>query len=262
MKNNNKRAFTLAEMLITMCIVGVLAVIVLPVLNNVFPNQEKMMFKKAYYLTEKVVSELVNDEDLYPEIDSDDQKPYLGNTVEVTYKGNKYSGDTKFCELFAARVNTASDIDCSSHSFSNNSVASSYTFKTSDGIVWDLPISSFSSETSPAVIQIDVNGDKLPNCTSTTLSVKPGGTLTAQPSVGVGAGAYTGSQQYQQGYQTQSTSTRYNVQGTTSTTGSSSSSTSSCSEPDRFYISVYQDGRILVEGAKEQEYLYDTKVSD
>ena len=158
MKNNNKRAFTLAEMLITMCIVGVLAVIVLPVLNNVFPNQEKMMFKKAYYLTEKVVSELVNDEDLYPEIENDQQKPYLGNTVEVTYKGNKYSGDTKFCELFAARVNTASDIDCSSHSFSNNSVASSYTFKTSDGIVWDLPISSFSSETSPAVIQIDVNG--------------------------------------------------------------------------------------------------------
>ena len=62
---NNKQGFTLGEIAITIAVVGFLAAMFLPMIKNAIPNQEQLMFKKAYYLTERSVSELVNDEDYY-----------------------------------------------------------------------------------------------------------------------------------------------------------------------------------------------------
>lgn len=122
------------------------------------------MFKKAYYLTERSVSELVNDEDYYPEIDDDvDAKQYFGNTVKVVSQGRQYEGTTKFCELFAMRLNKASDVDCKAKTFTNgaNPVG---TLTAADGIVWILPVSNFANETTAEKIYLDVNGNKKPNC--------------------------------------------------------------------------------------------------
>lgn len=234
MQINKKNGFTLAEMLITLGIVAFLAMVLLPILKQLKPNEEMLKFRKAYYLTERIVSELVNDDAFYPETDDPDQKPYLGNTESVTYKGDTYSGDTKFCELFASKINKSSAVDCSSHSFSDRQSPTSYTFKTADGMVWILPITSFSSEEDSATIQVDVNGDKKDNCYAPiAVQVAPGtGSSTGIPVIQPGLGGIF----------------RPNLMNI-------------CKNPDRFRIKIYQDGRVEAGGTKEQEYLNERDVT-
>lgn len=157
-----KKGFTLSEMTIVIGILGVVAIMCLNVLKNVLPNQEQILFKKAYYITERVVSELVNDDELYPEVDAS-SVPYFGNVESINYQGATYEGDSKFCELFAMKLNRMSDIDCSEKDFTDG-VEPDGTVVTNDKIVWLLPISNFNSSTVPQDILMDVNGDKKPNC--------------------------------------------------------------------------------------------------
>ena len=126
---NNKNGFTIAETLVALAIIGVLAGIMLPVLNNSRPNQEMVLLKKAYYLTGQAVSELINDDTLYPETDNN-----LGfaNTEPVEYRGQTYRGNTKFCGLLAAKMNST----CNNGSFT-----------TSDGMNWTVSNGSFSAIT-------------------------------------------------------------------------------------------------------------------
>lgn len=162
-----KNGFTMAEMIITTCIVGIMSMILVPVLQTVFPNQEKMMFKKAYYATDKIVSELKHDDDLYPESDNPDslKRPYFANTEKITYNGKEYSGDTKFCELFLTKLNlNGKGNGCSSgYSFEYHTPATKYTAETVDGVQWIIPVNAFSYGSYDS-IYVDVNGDKGPNC--------------------------------------------------------------------------------------------------
>lgn len=198
-----KKGFTLAEMVVTLGIIGVLAVILMPMLRGVQPNEEMLKFKKAYYIAERVISELVNDEVLYPEPDAAGARQFLGNTEVVNYKGQPYQGITKFCGLFAAKLNRSSEVDCSLKQFVTGT-APSGNVTTSDSMVWILPRTSFLSANNPYTIQVDVNGDKGPNCFY---------------------------------------------------------SARRCARPDRFRIRVFQDGRVMVDGQMEIEYLNRTKIS-
>ena len=66
-----KSGFTMAETIVTLGIVGVLAVISLTAIHNAKPNEEAVLLRKAYYELNRVVKELVNDDDLYPGMDKD-----------------------------------------------------------------------------------------------------------------------------------------------------------------------------------------------
>ena len=95
----NKKAFTLAELMVCLLLISVLATILLPAIIQNKPNKSKVIFRKAYYIIERVVSELINDDDLYP---TNEEENVMGfaNTAEVTYAGKTYSGASKFCNLF------------------------------------------------------------------------------------------------------------------------------------------------------------------
>ncbi len=166
-----KKGFSLGEMIVTIGIVGFLAAVLLPVLKSILPNQEMLMFKKAYYITERAIAELVNDEDLYPESYEPDAKQYLGNVSRQMSKGKAYEGSTKFCELFAAKINRSSEVSCTNKTFTDGQKPEG-TVATTDGTVWILPVSSFDSETEPEDIYIDVNGSKGPNCAYNKTSCK------------------------------------------------------------------------------------------
>ncbi len=155
----NNKAFTLAEVMITMAILGILASILLPAVSKVRPNENKALFKKAYYVAERMVSELVNDETLYPI--GEGTSVGLDNVSEVEYNDELYSGSDKFCKLFAAKVNTINNnISCVAGSRvpTDSNVPS---FVTTDGISWYMPYTDFDSDKS---IIVDVNGDRKPNC--------------------------------------------------------------------------------------------------
>lgn len=215
-----KKGFTLGEMTVTVGVVAFLAMVLLPMLKDIMPNQEQAMFKKAYYITERATAELINDDDLYPEPELD-QEPYFGNTVKVNYKGEDYGADddgsdddkkAKFCGLFTSKLNRSSEIFCSEKDDNGNTLKFTDgtepkgTVTTTDGVVWLLPLDKFEDNDDPREIYIDVNGNKKPNCF-------------------------------------------YDKDN------------SICRKPDRFTIKVYQDGRVMVDGTMEIEYLNKTNIS-
>ena len=63
----NKKAFTLTELLIAVGVVGVLAVILMPVITNMMPDQNAIMAKRAYYTVQNVVSDMINNGECYPD---------------------------------------------------------------------------------------------------------------------------------------------------------------------------------------------------
>ena len=63
----NKKAFTLTELLIALGVVGVLAVILMPVITNMLPDQNAIMAKRAYYTVQNVVSDMINNGECYPD---------------------------------------------------------------------------------------------------------------------------------------------------------------------------------------------------
>ena len=106
-----KKGFTLAEMLISLAIIGVIAALTMPGLLNSKPKKEKAMYMKAYNtLTTQTADILGNPELYYTTYDANGNPNCRGLSctglpVDSNYSDNKYSGTTKFAYLFADRLN-------------------------------------------------------------------------------------------------------------------------------------------------------------
>lgn len=177
------KAFTLAELLICLMVCATLAAIILPAIAYMRPDKKKVLFKKAYYVAERMVYELANDEDFYP---TTGETVGLANLNKATYMGHTYGSSSneskrkgKFCSLFARKVNTTDDLEykdgvltvCGSNKDYSNLGKGTYTtptFTTTDGISWYMPYTDFNKtnydETDGAKIYVDVNGSEGPNC--------------------------------------------------------------------------------------------------
>ena len=166
-----KSAFTLSELMIALTVLGILCAILLPAIVRTMPNQNKVMMKRAYYTTANIVSDMINDANLYPSVDSSgNTKVGFDNLESVTYNGKTYSSYSKFISLFAAHLNIDGEINetCSgSGSGATIPGNSKYCriFTTPDGILWTLKATnSIEMLTRTNTITVDVNGDKKPNC--------------------------------------------------------------------------------------------------
>ena len=165
------RGFTLTELMIALAVIGVLVAVVTPAIMKTRPNKNKMMVKKTFYTTEQIVSSLINDERLYPDMTEACENPEGVEETDnfycawgfdydspVKYEGETYTGDTKFRDLFKSKLNISND-------------TGGNVFKTTDGVEWDLSgtIGAWEArKTSPSTagtgtILIDVNGEDAPN---------------------------------------------------------------------------------------------------
>lgn len=138
-----KKAFTLAEALVTMAIIGIIMALSIPaVIQSV--NDTRPLFKKSYNIVETIVSDLINDTALYPS--GDLSAPATGS----------------FCENFLNKMNTLGGI---STACPNTGGAAATTFNgdgtppvdsedavTSNSMAWyNLhPLSSFDPTADPA----------------------------------------------------------------------------------------------------------------
>lgn len=225
----NKKAFTLAELMVCLLLISVLATILLPAIIQNKPNKNKVLFRKAYYIIERVVSELINDEDIYP---NDEENGLMGfaNYAEVTYAGETVSGASKFCELFYQKLNTTTTTPrCNSNGEIWSAVPSDSdaegSFMTNDGIIWYMPSTNvFASTNYAGVPEGSVDGDGNP------IPASPGGAVEQNIFLDVN-GVMPPNCVYNAG------------------------DPSLCPSPDRFSVLVRFDGKIRVEGEKEQEYL-------
>ena len=156
-----KKAFTLAETLIVLVIIGVIAIIVISAIGNLQPDKEKIMFKKAYSITERAVGELVNDETIYPY-----NPNRIGfrntDTADVEGTSESYGGAEKFCQFFGRKLNTFAPPQ-----FDGVNLC---TFQTTDGMDWSV-MSDFQDTTERVVVFVDVNGNDIdPNLPTYSLS--------------------------------------------------------------------------------------------
>jgi len=213
-----KYGYTLAEVLIVLALLGIIASILLPAVAGVRPNRDKSMFRKAYHVAERIVYELVNDDDLYSTAEG--TKLGLDNTNSVSYNGETFGSNDittdaakqKFCLLFSKKVNIVENTARCTGKTPKGIVAATKgqydvtetSFITTDGVAWYLPVTNFeSTDGKPVTVSmyVDVNGEKEPNCT-------------------------------------------YN-----------DSDTKSCRKPDIYKIFLQSDGKMYVNGTKEKEYL-------
>lgn len=65
---SRKSGFTLAELMIVLTILGVVAAILTPLIFNAAPDENKLKFKKAYYTLQRTTDAVLNS-DTYPEGD-------------------------------------------------------------------------------------------------------------------------------------------------------------------------------------------------
>lgn len=175
------KGFTLTELMVAMGVIGILVAVVTPAIMKTRPNKNKMMIKKSFYTAEQIVSTLINDEGLYPDMKEicdrgvvegeDPTKVYCAFGFDydnsVRYEGETYAGNTKFADLFASRLNVKTEDE------------TNHIYYTTDGIKWDLSQTvgawtkgqdtpgKFGDQTNAAgvgKITVDVNGDEAPNC--------------------------------------------------------------------------------------------------
>lgn len=224
-----KRGFSLAETLIAIMVVGILAAILVPILETYKPNKNKAMVKKAYQEISRITYELVNDTNFYPDGDGVDG---FDNVGTVKYNNVTYGDDSsqtsdaakcKFANLFASKLNTISDTVNCSDNFTGTVYDFDYstaTITTTDGIAWYLPKTNFTgtgidsnNASSPKLLAVDVNPDKecADNKCNDSLSF-----------------------------------TNFNTQ--------------SCVNVKRFYFAIYPKGDILILGRCAEEYLKDSNL--
>ena len=145
-----KKGYTLAEVLITLAVIGLIAGVLFPVVTKKTPNKEMLSFKKAYSVVERVTNEMINDETLYRSENG------FSDLSLVRFEGQTYSGESKFCGLLAAKMGA----NCNNGSFT-----------TADGMFWLVPNTNFAND---VTIIVDVDGvNKGENFIESQNSIKP-----------------------------------------------------------------------------------------
>ena len=137
-----KKGFTLSEVLVTIAILGIIAVLIVPQLVAKKPNKAKLLFKKGYNVTSNVVSALQSD--IY---EADDNGDVLFS---------KGPSNTYFCEKFAEFVNYVGDVTC------NNST-DSLAFVTSDGLKYSIngALDKFSGEGAEVILNVNPDASQV-----------------------------------------------------------------------------------------------------
>lgn len=132
----NKKGFTIAEIFIALMIVGALTVILFPVIQRSSPDQNKVMFRKAFNTLSQTVSNLSFDDTNYPETPTVATSD-TGQSVPPGFSTQgSYTAGTKFCTLLANELNTIGAVNCN-QSVTCGGVADVWgSFTTADGADW------------------------------------------------------------------------------------------------------------------------------
>lgn len=161
--NKVKKAFTMAEVLITLAILAIIAAFIIPILIETTPNENRILYKKMFHEIATGVQNLINDNSKYAE-------PKAGFLTPMD--------ETKgFCDEFVAMINTVGNVDCTASAAPSNGDKTGYNFITTNGAkLWGFGGTAFASGTGAGctaepkdgdtcyiTVYIDTNGDAGPN---------------------------------------------------------------------------------------------------
>ena len=141
MKTMHKKGYTLAEALIALGVIGVLAALMLPMINKIKPDTTKISYLRVYDAINEAVDIMINNQMVYPLVNDDETREYykylkydnypLYNSVAAknTALGIDFKeGDEKFCQVLASSFGVSDDkMSCSNKDLNGSS--SSFTLK-------------------------------------------------------------------------------------------------------------------------------------
>ena len=166
-----KKAYTLAEVLICVGIVGVLAAILLPLANKYRPDSTKALYVKTFNAVTDTVRSMASNQVLYPINDGSTNYSYLKaplfNTSAVTIAGKSYGGNAaKFCQLFALNFATTGDASCSTSkvTYSDSTTFNSPSFTMANGMQFVIGTELTMPTKYQSDIYFDINGKEGNNC--------------------------------------------------------------------------------------------------
>lgn len=175
-----KQGFTLAEALVTLGVIGVVAALILPAVNSMRPDQNKVLYLKAHDALGYALSNIASNSKLFPahiqqENVSVASYPLLNTEAPIEQRYEDYTGKTKLCSLLALSMNVDSgNIDCSESSYNfsestfDNDFNNNISFVTPNGMQWRVVPQALTIGADRAEyetdIYVDVNGNKEPNC--------------------------------------------------------------------------------------------------
>lgn len=133
----NKKGFSLAEVLIAIAIIGVLAIIVIPLLTKDNPSRNKVIFRKAYNSLAQIILNMINDDVNYPGARFDTSSPPVPrgfNYTDATSNGTT----NKFCYFLSNQLNTVGSVTCplATAPAAAANIATVTMFTMPDGSVW------------------------------------------------------------------------------------------------------------------------------
>lgn len=156
-----RTAFTLAETLITIMIIGILMALMLRTINRVNPDKDKILFLKSYHAAETGITNIINDSTKYnptyiteternsmtaDELNHDFRdKPYPTATVRYTTtsgtQGEKsnLTRQNAICYFLADQFNTIGGVSCDGNGGIqvNGATVAGANFRTSNGVCYD-----------------------------------------------------------------------------------------------------------------------------
>lgn len=155
----SNRAFTLAETLLTLAIIGVVMALMLRALSRVNPDKDKVLFIKAYHAVEAVVADIMNDGTKYDQnyyspqqlnLMTEEEKANLRmdfstkpmNTAKASYTNENgkvqtvcssgcnqtFSQKNALCYFLADSLNTVGNINCDNNKAMNFKISTGVCF--------------------------------------------------------------------------------------------------------------------------------------
>ena len=152
-----KQGFTLAELIITLGIIGVGAALIAPALGNLMPDKNKLTVLNTAKTINEVTEKLLDNSHIYYKTGTCIGLGCQGAPLDEDYAS--YSGKSKFANLLVASLNADGDVTRSDSSIS---------FRAADGAFWTVE----PTDVGGATIVIDVDGAKGKNCLYNSESCK------------------------------------------------------------------------------------------
>ena len=139
-----KKAYTLAEILVAVGIVGVLAAIMIPLISKVRPDTNKIMYLKAYDSLVELTMDLANNVQIYRSSRDINnvtynlaKYPFLDYSLPRSQQFNDaalYSNEYKLCNLIREGFGATAVHACGTQ----GSFEDSYNFTSKNGVRWKL----------------------------------------------------------------------------------------------------------------------------
>lgn len=104
MKKKINKAFTLAEVVVSMSILIIVTAMVIPTVRRAMPNTDAIKFKQVYQGVLMTINSMLADARIYPDVRG------FGDTSAATDSlGISYANETKFQDFFISKLNVIDD---------------------------------------------------------------------------------------------------------------------------------------------------------